>query len=200
MTVKISAILSVKADTKVYCSQDEYETNVTLILNHLRAFSHLIWNQMSEYRVSELDPDLLATVSQKLKVREEQQRRHYEYLRELQQMIKELPRLVSQVRLFITSTVTVATTGREVLKAPIYSSLERLISLSIPDPYRLSFGCCSKYQQKLTHDMLVSLAHSLLDGTVFQIVNGMAELQKLEEENLYNDRKKLISRFTGKYL
>lgn len=59
--------------------------------------------------------------------------------------------------------------------------------------------CYSKYQQKLSSDVMVGLANSLLDGTVFQIVSGSAEVQKLEEERLFNCRKKQLADFSGVY-
>lgn len=47
---------------------------------------------MSEYQVSNIDPNILATVNDELNKREEQQRRQYEFLRELQTLARELPR------------------------------------------------------------------------------------------------------------
>lgn len=64
--------------------------------------------------------------------------------------------------------------------------------------YRDCFFFFSKFQQRLSHDILTSVANSLLDGTVFQIVSGMAELQRMEEETLYNERNKLIASFSGR--
>ena len=46
--------------------------------------------------------------------------------------------------------------------------------------------------------MLVSLANSLLDGTVFQIVAGSADLQRIEEEELFVQRKKVVNDLVGK--
>lgn len=47
---------------------------------------------MSEYQVSNIDPSVLATVNQELNKREEQQRRQYLFLQELQSLARELPR------------------------------------------------------------------------------------------------------------
>ena len=53
--------------------------------------------------------------------------------------------------------------------------------------------CFSKYQQRLPYDLLSSLANVLLDGTVFEIVSSLREVQQLEERNLSNQRIKLIN-------
>ena len=42
--------------------------------------------------MSNIDASVLATVNDELKKREEQQRRHYQFLHELQEMTRELPR------------------------------------------------------------------------------------------------------------
>lgn len=57
--------------------------------------------------------------------------------------------------------------------------------------------CYSKFQQKLSSDLLVSLATSLLDSTIFDIVSGISDIQRLEEEDLFNQRKKLLNDLTG---
>ncbi|XP_067951194.1 protein DGCR6-like [Watersipora subatra] len=97
---------------------------------------------MSEYQVSNIDPGILATVTDELNKREERQKRQYEFLRELQSLARELP---------------------------------------------------SKFQQRLSSDVLVSLASSLLDTTVFAIVSGSSDIQRMEEQNLFSQRKKLIN-------
>lgn len=53
--------------------------------------------------------------------------------------------------------------------------------------------CFSKYQQRLPYDLLSSLANVLLDGTVFEIVSSLREVQQLEERNLSNQRIKLTN-------
>ena len=53
--------------------------------------------------------------------------------------------------------------------------------------------CFSKYQQRLSYDLLSSLARVLLDGTVFEIISSLREVQQLEERNLSNQRIKLIN-------
>jgi len=53
--------------------------------------------------------------------------------------------------------------------------------------------CFSKYQQRLPYDLLSSLARVLLDGTVFEIISSLREVQQLEERNLSNQRIKLIN-------
>lgn len=50
-----------------------------------------------------------------------------------------------------------------------------------------------KYQQRLPYDLLSSLSSVLLDGTVFDIVSSLKEVQQLEERNLFNQRLKLTN-------
>lgn len=45
--------------------------------------------------------------------------------------------------------------------------------------------------------MINSLALSLLDGTVFEIVRGLEDIQQLSERNLLNKRMKLINSQKG---
>ncbi|CAM9964018.1 unnamed protein product [Lampetra fluviatilis] len=49
----------------------------------------------------------------------------------------------------------------------------------------------SVYQQRLTYDMLSDLALALIDGTVYEIVQGLKDIQQLTEKNLYSQRLKL---------
>ncbi|XP_015788271.1 protein DGCR6 [Tetranychus urticae] len=47
-----------------------------------------------------------------------------------------------------------------------------------------------EYQQRISHELLSSLASCLLDDTVFQIVNGLQDIQQLTEKNLFQKRMK----------
>ncbi|XP_048370195.1 protein DGCR6-like [Sphaerodactylus townsendi] len=49
----------------------------------------------------------------------------------------------------------------------------------------------SSSQQRLSYTILSDLALALIDGTVFEIVQGLLEIQHLTEKNLYNQRLKL---------
>ncbi|XP_063769233.1 protein DGCR6-like isoform X2 [Pseudophryne corroboree] len=49
----------------------------------------------------------------------------------------------------------------------------------------------SSCQQRMSHAILSDLALALIDGTVFEIVQGLLEIQHLTEKNLYNQRVKL---------
>ncbi|XP_061458301.1 protein DGCR6 [Rhineura floridana] len=49
----------------------------------------------------------------------------------------------------------------------------------------------SSSQQRLSYTILSDLALALIDGTVFEIVQGLLEIQHLTERNLYNQRLKL---------
>ncbi|XP_045441439.1 protein DGCR6L isoform X3 [Pipistrellus kuhlii] len=57
-------------------------------------------------------------------------------------------------------------------------------------------SCCRRcracsFQQRLSYTTLSDLALALLDGTVFEIVQGLLEIQHLTEKSLYNQRLRL---------
>uniref|UniRef100_A0A8C0GN97 Protein DGCR6L n=1 Tax=Chelonoidis abingdonii TaxID=106734 RepID=A0A8C0GN97_CHEAB len=58
-------------------------------------------------------------------------------------------------------------------------------------------GLPSPCQQRLSYTILSDLALALIDGTVFEIVQGLLEIQHLTEKNLYNQRLKLQSEHRG---
>lgn len=49
----------------------------------------------------------------------------------------------------------------------------------------------SSFQQRLSYTTLSDLAQALIDGTVYDIVQGLLDIQHLTEKNLYNQRLKL---------
>ncbi|KAJ3604022.1 hypothetical protein NHX12_028763 [Muraenolepis orangiensis] len=49
----------------------------------------------------------------------------------------------------------------------------------------------SSFQQRLSHSPLSDLALALIDGTVYEIVQRLLDIQHLTERNLYNQRQKL---------
>ncbi|CAF93131.1 unnamed protein product, partial [Tetraodon nigroviridis] len=49
----------------------------------------------------------------------------------------------------------------------------------------------SSFQQRLSYSTLGDLALALIDGTVYEIVQGLLDIQHLTEKNLYNQRQKL---------
>ncbi|XP_062855656.1 protein DGCR6 [Trichomycterus rosablanca] len=51
----------------------------------------------------------------------------------------------------------------------------------------------SWFQQRLAYTTLSDLAQTLIDGTVYEIVQGLLDIQHLTEKNLYNQRQKLHS-------
>ncbi|KAM6954229.1 protein DGCR6 [Aplochiton taeniatus] len=55
----------------------------------------------------------------------------------------------------------------------------------------------SSFQQRLSYTTLSDLAHALLDGTVYEIVQGLLDIQHLTERNLYNQRQKLHAEHRG---
>jgi hypothetical protein len=62
----------------------------------------------------------------------------------------------------------------------------------------LLFSKFRKFQQRLPYDLLSSLASALLDGTVFEIVRSLQEVQHLEEKHLSAQRMKLVNDHKGK--
>lgn len=47
-------------------------------------------------------------------------------------------------------------------------------------------------QQRLPYELLSSLANSLLDGTVFEIVRGLKDIQMMEEQSLLETRRTVV--------
>lgn len=52
-------------------------------------------------------------------------------------------------------------------------------------------------QQVLSNELLTSLASTLLDGTVYEIVNNLNEMQQMSERTLYNERAKLSEQYSS---
>ncbi|XP_058388198.1 protein DGCR6 isoform X3 [Diceros bicornis minor] len=57
----------------------------------------------------------------------------------------------------------------------------------------------SSFQQRLSYTTLSDLALALLDGTVFEIVQGLLEIQHLTEKSLYNQRLRLQNEHRGQF-
>lgn len=55
----------------------------------------------------------------------------------------------------------------------------------------------SSFQQRLSYSTLSDLALALIDGTVYDIVQGLLDIQHLTEKNLYNQRQKLHCEHQG---
>lgn len=52
-------------------------------------------------------------------------------------------------------------------------------------------GLPSSFQQRLSYTTLSDLALALIDGTVYEIVQGLLDIQHLTEKNLFSQRQKL---------
>ena len=63
--------------------------------------------------------------------------------------------------------------------------------------YHCSFFTNRTYKKKFTYDVLSGIATCLLDGTVFEIVKGLEDIQQLSERNLLNKRMKLVNSQKG---
>lgn len=106
--------------------------------------------------------------------RARQQERHYQLLSALQSLVKELPRCV-------------ATGGGRTGAAAATGAGAALTRRSTR----------SSFQQRLSYTTLSDLALALLDGTVFEIVQGLLEIQHLTEKSLYNQRLRLQNEHRG---
>lgn len=100
-----------------------------------------------------------------------QQEQHYQLLSALQSLVKELPRC--------------AAAGQATEAAPG------------PAPAHCVPSVHSSFQQRLSYTTLSDLALALLDGTVFEIVQGLLEIQHLTEKSLYNQRLRLQNEHRG---
>ncbi|XP_066916515.1 protein DGCR6-like [Clytia hemisphaerica] len=49
------------------------------------------------------------------------------------------------------------------------------------------------YKKMLPYDIICQLAHAMLDGTVFEIANGLKDIQKITEKSLHAKRSKLVN-------
>lgn len=56
-----------------------------------------------------------------------------------------------------------------------------------------------KYQMRIPYELLTELANSLLNGTVFEIVKGLMEIQHVTEKHLQNLRKQVQAEHEGSY-
>ena len=50
----------------------------------------------------------------------------------------------------------------------------------------------SEFKKKLSYDVICQLAHAVLDGTVFEIVKGLQDIQLITEKNLSAQRAKML--------
>ena len=57
----------------------------------------------------------------------------------------------------------------------------------------------SDHKRKLPYDVIVQLAHAVLDGTVFEIAKGLQDIQALTEKNMFEKRSKLVNEQRGEY-
>lgn len=51
----------------------------------------------------------------------------------------------------------------------------------------------------LPYDVICQLAHAMLDGTVFEIANGLRDIQKITEKNLHAKRAQLVNEHRGNF-
>jgi hypothetical protein len=70
---------------------------------------------------------------------------------------------------------------------------ERRYGRYVEEIHQLAARLPKDIKEKMSAEVLSKLASSLLDGTVFQIVRELEEIQQLKERNLLNGRMKMLS-------
>ncbi|CAF0945463.1 unnamed protein product [Brachionus calyciflorus] len=79
--------------------------------------------------------------------------------------------------------------NKELLQKRHYFILEKLQLISKEAPIGL--------KSRISNELLSSLAVSLLDGTVFEIVNHLFEMQQISERNFFNERSKINNEYSN---
>ena len=51
----------------------------------------------------------------------------------------------------------------------------------------------------LPYDVICQLSHAMLDGTVFEIANGLRDIQRITEKNLHAKRTQLVNEHRGQF-
>lgn len=116
-----------------------------------------------------------------------QQERHYFLLSELQTLVKDLPRCVSRA-------LRCKTLAASIDDAIVLKNQRHVLNLQM---YVLFSPTSSSFQQRLSYTTLSDLALALIDGTVYEIVQGLLDIQHLTERNLYNQRQKIHGEHRG---
>jgi hypothetical protein len=75
---------------------------------------------------------------------------------------------------------------------------ERRYGRYVEEIHQLAARLPKDIKEKMSAEVLSKLASSLLDGTVFQIVRELEEIQQLKERNLLNGRMKMLSNHKSK--
>lgn len=88
--------------------------------------------------------------------------------------------------------VCVSDGNRKCLGSKCVTSSNKVVKIT-----SLSFSAVSSFQQRLSYSTLSDLALALIDGTVYDIVQGLLDIQHLTEKNLYNQRQKLHCEHQG---
>lgn len=80
--------------------------------------------------------------------------------------------------------------NKQLLQKRHYFILEQLQLLASEAPTTLKHRLCTEF--------LSTLAVSLLDGTVFEIVNHLLEMQQISERNFFNERSRINNDYLSK--
>ena len=61
----------------------------------------------------------------------------------------------------------------------------------------MSFRSDRELQQRIPNETLSGLASALADGPIFEIVDGLTEVQQAVEKQLFRQRFEVVKRHTG---
>ena len=172
-----------------------------------------IYQPKSNYQPN-IDAGLLAHVREEVFKREEEQRKQREIEEAKQAQDEKRSKLASQIQSIVTNLPMYV--KENIVLIYCFNALKNRIKIKIKyianarnvpsiesthehvDIEVLYLN--SIYQEKMTSEVINSLALSLMDGTVFEIVRGLEDIQQLTERNLLNKRMKLINSQKGKLI
>ncbi|XP_043191179.1 protein DGCR6-like isoform X2 [Amphibalanus amphitrite] len=73
------------------------------------------------------------------------------------------------------------------------SNTQNRLYLMLSELQKIAKDVPRRFQQRLTLELLSGLANSMLDGTVFQIVDRLAEIQHVTEKQAFQMRQQLVA-------
>ena len=78
-------------------------------------------------------------------------------------------------------------------KLPLYDCTHENLFITY-----LTFLCCPRqFQQRMPYELLSGLANCLLNDTIFEIVEGLTEIQQVTEKQLLHQRLQLLHKHRG---
>jgi len=77
--------------------------------------------------------------------------------------------------------------------SPTPQDLQRKLYFLVEQLQRMAGELPAQYQMRLPYELLSSLANSLLNDTIFEIVKGLMEIQHVTEKHLFQQRLQLVN-------